>query len=100
MVPRTRMRCEERIALAFRVPEDGKDAFIVLTGGGSEIGVKPSRAEFRCCECKAHIILSGLLAGFVPASADFCALISEHAVVGMALFGLVHIGDDLDAGGD
>ena len=41
-----------------RIPDDGKHAVIVLTGGATEIGVELGRPEFRRRERKAHVVLA------------------------------------------
>jgi hypothetical protein len=78
-----------------RVPDDGEEVRVILTGGAGKIGVELARTELRRREAEAYILLAGFLAGLAPARADLEA-IGDDPEVGLIAGLLRRIGRDLD----
>jgi hypothetical protein len=81
------------------IPDDGKDAVIILAGGAAEIGIDLARSELGCGQRQAHIILAAGFPAPGPACADLDAL-GDDAEVGLGVRTLVAVGNDVDVGPD
>src|SRR6185437_828714 len=96
--PRARLHAGRSVAASVGgIPDDGEHAFVVLTGGASEVGVELLGTERRIGKAEAHIILAGRLAALRPARADLDRL-AVDAIVRLRVAVLRRVGEDVDRG--
>jgi hypothetical protein len=78
-----------------RIPDDGVDVFVVLTGGAAEVGIKLLGAEGWIREAQRDVILAGRLSLLGPTGADFDGL-AVDPIVGLGVAALGRVERDVD----